>query len=124
MTALFALVILTALFSGAAIGCAFGFAIASHGDSTAGIRPRTGNALVRFISKRPAEYNFFEGLAFAILMIAWLPIFFGLCALPYILADQAIIDDSFKVNVLYIAFGLALLLSRGLGARAWNTFTR
>ncbi len=115
-----ALVILSAVCVGSLIGYIFGFAMSAHSDVMNGVRPRTNNRFLLFIARPTASFNFVEGIVFFFLMLAWLPIFFGLCAVPAIIGNKLGIDDALLIKVTYAVFVGVVFVARRYGAKAWS----
>lgn len=115
-----ALVVLSAVLVGSIIGYIFGFAVASHADVLEGVRPRTNNKFLLFIARPTADFKWWEGIMFAIAMLAWIPIFFGLCAVPALIGNGLAIDDPMIFKVTYVIFGCVLFFARRFGAKVWR----
>ena len=115
-----ALVILSAICVGGLIGYISGFAMSAHSDVMSGVRPRTNNRFLLFMARPTASFNFAEGIVFLFLMLAWIPIFLGLCAIPAIIGSKLDIDDSLLIKVTYAVFVGAAFLARRYGAKAWG----
>lgn len=115
-----ALVILSAISVGGLIGYIFGFAMSAHSDVISGLRPRTNNRFLLFIARPTASFNFVERVVFFFLMLAWLPTFFGLCAVPAIVGTKLGVDDPLLIEVTYAVFVGFAYFSRRYGAKAWS----
>jgi len=121
MTSLYsALVILSGALIGSIVGYIFGFATASHPDVMAGVRPRTNNKILMFFARPTATLNWWEGSLFVIVMLAWIPIFFLLLAVPALIGIKFNIDDPVTVRVTYLIAVGALFFVRRFGAKAWG----
>lgn len=121
MTSLYsALVILSGVLVGSIVGYIFGFATASHPDVMAGACPKTNNKILRFFARRTATLNWWEGSLFVIVMLAWIPVFFGLCAVPAMLGNQLNIDDPVTIRITYLIFAGALFFARRFGIKGWR----
>ena len=117
------LVALCGVGAGALVGVVFGFSIASHADVLRGVRPNTTNRLILFLARPTSEFGLFGGILFVVLMLAWLAVFFGLCALPAIAAQRLTGDGPPLVLVAYGFFAVATWLGRRFGAHAWGALT-
>ncbi len=121
MTTLFdALIILSAVCAGGIIGYIFGFAIAAHPDVVEGVRPKTNNRFLLLIARPTASLNPVERIVFIFVMLAWLAIFFGLCAVPALVATKLGVDDLLLVKVAYLIFAGVSFYARRYGAKAWR----
>jgi hypothetical protein len=94
--------------------------MASHNDVIAGVRPRTESKFLRFLARPTATLSSAEKIMFAPLMIFWVPMFFGLFAIPAIIGNALSVDDNVTVKVTYAVLSGALLIARKFGKRAWN----
>jgi hypothetical protein len=113
------LTILSAICAGAVMGYIFGFVRSAHFDVMSGVRPRTNNRFLIFICPPTASYNFAEGLVFLFLMLAWIPIFFGLCSVPVIVGSKLGLGIPF-VKMTYVGYFAAMLTFLRYGAKAWS----
>jgi hypothetical protein len=121
MTSLYsALVILCGVLIGSALGYLFGFVNASHADVMAGVSPRTNNKILLFFARRTAYLNWWEGSVFFIVILAWIPLFFGLCAVPIVIGNILDVDDPVTTRVAYLMFVGGLFFARRFGAKAWR----
>jgi hypothetical protein len=117
------LVALCGVSAGVLVGVVFGFSMASHTDVLRGVRPITTNRLILFLARPTREFGPFGGILFVALMLAWLAISFGLCALPAIAAQRLTGDGPPLVLVAYGFFAVATWLGWRFGAHAWGALT-
>ena len=114
-----ALIILSAVCVGGLIGYIFGFAMSAHPDVVNGVCPRTNNRFLLFIARPTTSFNSVERIVFFFLMLAWLPIFFGLCAVPAMVGTKLAGDDPLLIKVTYAVFIGVSFVTRRFGAKAW-----
>ena len=110
----------TGLVVGCLIGTIFGFSLASHYDVLAGRRPTASNRFLRWLCRPTREYGLIEGILFVLLMLAWLVVFFALCAIPVAVAAKIDGDDSSLIGVAIVSFVAASYFARGLGRKLWQ----
>jgi hypothetical protein len=113
-------VALIGILSGGALGIVLGFSVASHRDVLSGIRPNTRNRLILFLARPTSEMRGFETVLFLILMLLWLVVFFGLCALPAVAAGRFEGDGP---PLFLVAYGFAVgawWLGQRIGIQAWS----
>jgi hypothetical protein len=121
MTSLYSmLVFLSGVLIGSVVGYIYGFATASHADVMAGVCPRTNNKILIFFARPTATLNWWEGSLFVIVMLAYIPIFFGLFAVPAVIGIKLNIDDPITIKVTYSISVGALLFARRFGTKAWR----
>lgn len=121
MTSLYsALIILSGVLIGSIVGYIFGFATASHADVMAGVRPRTNNKILIFFARPTATLNWWEGSVFAIVMLVYIPIFFGLFAVPLVIGIKLNIDDPITIRFTYSICAGAVFFTRHFGTKAWR----
>jgi hypothetical protein len=117
------LVILSSVLVGAVLGYVMGFSIAAHPDVMAGVRPKTNSKFLLFMARPTASFSFLEGILFLLVMLAWLPTFFALFAVPAMIGNQLGVQDSVTITVAYVVLGGVLLFARRFGVKAWNALT-
>lgn len=118
-----AAVVLIGLLSGGILGLVLGFSAASHRDVLSGFRPNTNNRFILFLARPTSEFTGLESALFLLLMLLWLAVFFGLCALPAIAAAKLEGDGPPLLLVAYgFAFG-AWWLGQRVGAQAWSNMS-
>lgn len=113
-------VALIGLLSGGVLGAFLGFSGASHRDVLSGFRPNTKNRLVLFLARPTSEMRGLESVFFLVLMLCWLVVFFGLCALPAFAAERFSGEGS---SLILLAYGFAFVawwLGRRAGAQVWS----
>ncbi len=114
------LIFLTAIFIGAIIGYVFGFARTAHPDIMLGVRPKSTNRLLLLMARPTSSLKFVEGIVFTLVMFIWVPIFFGLCAVPGILAYRFGFGERISPEILYGVFVVVAWLASFSGAKAWR----
>ena len=109
--------------AGGAIGTILGFSMASHYDVLRGVRPNTKSRLILFLARPTSEFTSLESVLFLFLMLVWIAVFFGLCAVPAIVSSQFSEEKMLSIEMVYAAFVLAAWFGRKFGAHAWKVIS-
>lgn len=116
-------VLLVGLVSGALLGGVLGFGAASHKDILRGVRPNTRNRFLLFVARPTSEARGWEAIAFLLLIIAWLAVFFGLVLMPGVAAERLAGEGPPLHLYAYGATAVAWWLGSKFGAHVWRTLT-
>jgi hypothetical protein len=110
--------VLTAVVCGGAIGFVLGFAMAGHRSVLSGFRMKTRNRLFELFARPSSELTSGETLALFALIVAWVAIFVGLCAVPFVVAGKLQLEGAVPILTI-VALAAAYVLAK-VGKGIWG----
>jgi len=117
-------VIVVSLMCGFVVGAILGFSFAAHPTILEGARPRTNSRIVLFLARPTSELDGAELVLFAVTMLLWAAVLFGLCGLPFYLHSMLMPGSRNLLIASICTFIVVTLLSTRLGRSKWLSLTR